>query len=281
MLAHALVDALAARGLKPLAIRRAECDIANAEDVSRLFREHRPTLLLNCAAHTGVDLCEDEPRKANAINGEGPGNLARAAKEYKTRLIHFSTDFIFDGQSERPYRTEDRPNPVSAYGASKLLGERLIQEIDPEGWLVLRTAWLFGRHGNCFPQTMVKLARAGKPLRVVSDQRGSPTSTLDLADATLRLLDQGAQGVFHLTNSGITSWYDFASATLKAFGISADLAPVTTADWLRVRPKQAKRPAYSGLDCSCYTTATGKTMRPWAEALADYRQNSGLDGELS
>lgn len=275
MLAHALIDALKGRGLSAVCVDRDECDITDLEQVGRLYREARPTLLINCAAHTAVDACEEEAGRANAINGEGPGNLARVAREYRTKIIHFSTDFVFDGQNDRPYRPDDPPNPISAYGASKLLGERRVQEANAPGWLIVRTAWLFGRHGGCFPQTIVKFAQAGRPLRVVKDQVGSPTSTVDLAEATLRLVDHDASGIFHVTNSGTTSWYEFAAETLRQFGVSADLAAVTTDEWLGMRPKQAKRPAYSVLDGSRYTEVTGRKMRDWHEALRDYRASFG------
>ena len=271
MLAHALVEALAVRGLNATAVRRTECDIANPEDVARLYKKHSPTLLLNCAAHTGVDLCEDEPDKANAINGEGPGYLAANAQKHGTRLVHFSTDFVFNGQSTRPYRPEDQPDPLSVYGHSKLLGEKRIQAVNPPDWLIVRTAWLFGRHGNCFPQTMVKLAQAGRQLRVVNDQVGSPTSTADLAVATLQLIDHQASGLFHITNEGVTSWYEFARAAVQEFGVEADLAPLTTAEWVKLRPKQARRPMYSVLDAHKYEALTGQTRRHWSLALRDYR----------
>ena len=276
MLAHALVEALTARGLSATAVRRSECDIANSNQVAELFEKYRPTLLLNCAAHTGVDLCEDESDRANAINGEGPAHLAGNALQFGTQLVHFSTDFIFDGQSDRPYRPDDQTHPISVYGASKLLGEQRIQQLNPPDWLILRTAWLFGRHGNCFPQTMVKLARLGRPLRVVNDQFGSPTSTLDLASATLQLIDARAKGIFHVTNEGFTSWYEFARETVREFGVEADLAPVTTSEWVKLRPQQAKRPLYSVLDCQKYRDVTGQSMRQWNEALRDYRISCDL-----
>ena len=271
MLAHALMEALASRGLSAIPVRRADCDISNRADVARLFQQHRPSLVLNCAAHTGVDLCEDEPEKANAINGEGPGYLAEMAGEHHSRLVHFSTDFVFDGQNDRPYRPDDAPHPISAYGRSKFLGEKRVQQVSPPGWLILRTAWLFGRHGGCFPQTIRNMALAGRTLRVVKDQVGSPTSTMDLADATLRLLDAKSTGLVHVTNSGTTTWYDFAVAILKAFGLSADLAPVSTAEWLRMRPKQAKRPLYSVLDGTQYQAMTNHTLRHWTKAFEEYR----------
>ncbi len=260
MLAHALRDALHARRLTPALVTKAECDISNPEDVSRLFTHHRPTLLFNCAAHTRVDLCEDEPQKANAINGHAAGLLAKRAREYHTKLIHFSTDFVFDGHNDIPYRPNDRPNPLSAYGSSKLLGEQFIQEAAPTGWTIIRTAWLFGRYGDCFPSTIVKLAQNQRPLRVVQDQLGSPTSTLDLALATLNLVDRNSEGIFHITNSGQTSWYGFAAAVLEEFKLS------------EIRPKQARRPAYSVLDTSRYSLLTGQVPRNWREALREYRE---------
>ena len=271
MLAHDLIDTLKSRGHTSTVVDRAECDITNPDEVAKLYRQTKPTLVINCAAHTAVDLCEDEPQKADAINGEGAGHLARLAKEYGTKLIQYSTDFVFDGRGDRPYRTDDAPNPISAYGASKLLGETRLQENDPPGWIIIRTAWLFGPQGNCFPKTMVKFAQSGRPLRVVNDQMGSPTYTLDLVDATLNLIDRNAKGIFHVTNSGVTSWYDFAAASLQEFGVEGDLAPVTTAEWLKTRPKQARRPAFSALDHSRYNSITGQQLRSWQEALHAYR----------
>jgi dTDP-4-dehydrorhamnose reductase len=273
MLAHALADGLRRRGVEPVLVTRAQCDVSSQDSVRQLFRAHRPTLLLNCAAHTKVDQCEDEPDLANAINGDGPGYLAEMSREYGTRLTHFSTDFVFDGQSDRPYLPSDRPNPLSAYGRSKLLGENRVQETDPRGWLIVRTAWLFGRHGPCFPQTILSLARAGRSLRVVDDQTGSPTSTVDLAEAALRLNERQASGLFHVTGAGKTTWYEFAGAVLEVFGVSAELLPVSTQEWLTMRPRQACRPRYSVLDCSATTAIAGVQMKPWREALAQYTRD--------
>src|SRR5258706_2574600 len=272
MLAHALRDDLHDPLLTPALETKADCDISNPEDVSRLFTHHRPTLLFNCAAHTGVDLCEDEPQKANAINGHAAGLLAKAAREYHTKLIHFSTDFVFDGHNDIPYRPNDRPNPLSAYGSSKLLGEQFIQEAGPTGWTIIRTAWLFGRYGDCFPKTIIKLAQSHRPLRVVNDQTGSPTSTLDLAEAALNIVDRNGSGMFHVTSSSQTSWLGFAAAVLEEFRLSADLAPISTSEWFKIRPRQARRPAFSVLDTGRYSATTGKSLRNWREALRNYRE---------
>jgi len=271
MLAHALVRTLAKRGHSAVALGRAESDITNESRLRQLFSEHKPTLLINCAAHTKVDMCEDEPQKADAINGHAVGRLAALAHEHGTFLVHYSTDFVFDGRGTRPYRTDDPPNPLSAYGRSKLLGERLLQERTPAKWLILRTAWLYGRGGPNFPRTIIERGRQGQALKVVNDQVGSPTHTVDLAQATLDLIDRGLTGLWHVTNSGQTSWYGFACAALETFSVPATVAPISTADWLKLRPKQAARPAYSVLDLVPLERAIGRPMRPWEDALRDYQ----------
>jgi dTDP-4-dehydrorhamnose reductase len=270
MLAHAFVRNLSSRGLKAQALDREACDVTREGDVRQLFQRYQPTLLLNCAAHTKVDLAEDEPEKATAINGHAVGLLAKAAATNGTCLVHFSTDFVFDGRGTRPYRVDDPVSPLSAYGRSKLTGEQLLQEHAPARWLIIRTAWLYGRNGPCFPRTIVERGRAGNALKVVNDQIGSPTYTEDLAAATLDLLDRQQTGIWHLTNSGSASWFDFAKAALEEFSVDAQVAPTTTAEWLKVRPKQAIRPAYSVLDVAPFAEAVGRPMRPWREALCDY-----------
>ena len=273
MLAHALDRALRARGHTPVALGRAACDLTNPGHLDQAFRAHRPAVLLNCAAYTKVDLCEEQPDLADAVNGFALEHLAGLAKSHGTTLVHFSTDFVFDGRSARPYLPHDPTNPLSAYGRSKLLGERMVRRVGPPGWLVVRTAWLYGPGGPSFPQTMLTLARQGVPLRVVSDQVGSPTYTADLADATLDLVDRRAAGVWHLANAGQTSWFDFAAAILDEFGVAggAGLTPTTSEQWKASRPKSATRPQYSVLDTSAYAALAGRPMRPWREALRAYR----------
>lgn len=272
MLARAVQDALAARDLRAVALDRSAVDVTSEADVRRLFADHKPTLLINCAAHTKVDLCEDEQEKANAINGRAVGLLAAAARERGTFLVHYSTDFVFDGAATRPYRADDPVRPLSAYGRSKLLGEQQLQANVPARWLILRTAWLYGRCGASFPRTIVERGRQGAPLKVVNDQVGGPTYTPDLAQATLELLDRGQTGIWHLSNSGSTNWFEFARAALEEFGVSAEVAPISTADWVKARPKQATRPAYSVLDVEPFARAVGRPMRPWREGLRDFRR---------
>jgi dTDP-4-dehydrorhamnose reductase len=271
MLAQALAASLRRRGTEPVLLNRAALDVTHAEDVRRAFDKHRPKVVINCAAHTKVDLCEEQEDLAAAINGAGPENLARAAVEHGTRLVHYSTDFVFDGSATRPYRPDDPVNPLSAYGRSKLLGEQAIARVNPRGWLVIRTAWLYGPGGPCFPQTMINAAKAGKPLKVVADQVGSPTFTRDLAEATLDLIEHHASGLWHLTNSGSVSWHGFTAAILEEFGLTTDLSTTTSAEWKRLRPASATRPAYSVLDVEPFARLTGRPMRPWRQALHDYR----------
>jgi dTDP-4-dehydrorhamnose reductase len=270
MLAHAFAHVLRARGVEPRLVDRKAADVTDEGAMGRLFESSRPTLVLNCAAYTKVDLAEQEEAAADAVNGHAVGTLARLCRRHGALVVHFSTDFVFDGTGRRPYRPDDPTNPLSAYGRSKLLGETELRKMGPS-WLIVRTAWLYGPGGPCFPQTMTNAARAGKPLRVVDDQVGSPTYTFDLAEATLDLLDHGARGVWHVTNSGSVSWFGFTAAILNEFGLGGDLAPTTSAEWKKLRPQSATRPAYSVLDVEPFAQFVGRPMRPWREALHDYR----------
>jgi dTDP-4-dehydrorhamnose reductase len=278
MLGQALRDVLIARGHMPVALTHAELEISDANAVASAFSQYKPKLVLNCAAHTKVDLCELEEVNAQAINGRAVGTLAQLCRKHDAVLAHVSTDFVFDGTLRRPYRVNDAANPLSAYGRSKLLGERELQEHAPPRWLIVRTAWVYGRHGANFPRTMVQAARAGKPLRVVDDQVGSPTYAMDLAQGILDLLDSNAAGIWHLTNAGQTSWFDFAKSTLKAFGIDAPIAPVSSAEWAQIRPDSARRPSYSVLDIEPFSRQVGRPMRDWHEALSDFAAAVRRDG---
>lgn len=269
MLAKALAGALRARGSEPTVLDRAALDVTNFPEVVQAIEKLKPTLTLNCAAHTKVDLCEEQEDLANLINGSAAGVLAAAAKDVGAKFVHYSTDFVFNGGSMRPWREDDPTNPLSAYGRSKFAGEKRVAR-DGVNWLILRTAWLYGPGGPCFPMTIINAAKAGKPLKVVDDQIGSPTFTHDLAEATLNLLDASASGIFHVVNAGQTTWHDFTAAILDEFGLTTELSRTTSADWKKQRPNSATRPAYSVLDTSKYTQTTGKQMRDWREALSAY-----------
>ncbi len=270
MLARALAAELAGRGISFVGRDLPECDLTKAGDVEAVFSEVRPRVVYNCAAFTKVDLCEQQEELANAVNGHAVGTLAEMAKKYGAKLIHISTDFVFDGNGRTPYRPDDKPAPLSAYGRSKLLGEQALQQTNPPGWAILRTAWLYGVGGPSFPRTMVEVARQGKPLRVVDDQRGCPTYTVDLAKAMVAVAQADVSGIFHCTNSEPTTWYEFARETLEQFKVPADLSPISSEQYKQMRPDSAHRPSYSVLDCSSLEQAIGQKMRTWKQALVDF-----------
>jgi len=272
MLGHALADIFAARGQTAVALARNQLDVANESALQNAFATYRPTLVFNCAAHTKVDLCEQESAKADAVNGYAVGMLAGLCRDNGARLVHISTDFVFDGTSKRPYQPDDPVNPLGAYGRSKLLGETELRRNAPGQWLIIRTAWVYGRWGANFPRAIVQAARAGKPLTVVNDQIGSPTYAPDLAEAIVQLVHSGAEGVWHVTNSGQASWFDLAVATLQQFGITAQLTPISSEQWARIRPGSAARPAYSVLDIRAVTQRIGRPMRDWREGVADFHR---------
>jgi dTDP-4-dehydrorhamnose reductase len=270
MLAYAFSRALPNRGINATFTSREEGDITDPLVIESLFEKVRPTLVINCAAYTKVDLAEQERQQANLSNGFGVGFLAEMCRTHAAGLVHFSTDYVFDGTLRRPLRPDDPVGPESAYGESKLIGEQAIQKAPPARWLLIRTAWLYGPNGACFPQTMINAARAGKPLKVVNDQTGTPTFTFDLAEATLNLLDRDAKGIWHVTNSGETTWFDFTRAILEEFNLKTDLSPTTSAEWKKLKPNSATRPAYSVLDVEPYRQLTGKPMPDWRDALHRY-----------
>jgi len=278
MLGHALADDLTSRRRRFLTPDLPEIDITDPHSLKKYFADQKPTLVINCAAHTKVDLCEQEKEKADAINGHAVGWMAALCRRSGAVFAHVSTDFVFEGKSDRPYLPTDPVRPLSAYGKSKLLGEQELQKNAPERWLIVRTAWVYGRHGANFPRTMVQAAKAGKPLTVVNDQIGAPTHAPDLGAAILDLLESGASGIWNATNSGQTSWHDFAVATLEEFGINTEIAPISSAEWAQKRPAAAIRPSFSVLDLAALERQIKRPMRPWRAALADFRAAVDRDG---
>jgi dTDP-4-dehydrorhamnose reductase len=275
MLASAIKSELAARGIRSTTgVDVHNCDITDIAQIEMWFEDVEPTLVINCAAFTNVDACETKAELANAVNGEGAGNLAKVCGENGAKLVHFSTDYVFDGTLRRPLKPDDQVGPQSAYGKSKLLGEQEIAQRARAGeWLIIRTAWLYGPNGPNFPQAMLNAARAGKPLRVVSDQVGSPTYTRDLAEATFDLLDRGASGFWHVSNAGSTNWFEFAGAIFEEFEVTpASFEAITSAEWKAIKPDSAVRPAYSVFDLQPLEALLGRPMPHWRDALRRYRQ---------
>jgi len=224
-----------------------------------LIADRKPEVVFNCAAYNAVDRAEREPELAHAINAEGPGNVAAACRRHGATLVHFSTNFVFDGVHDEPYVEADEPSPISAYGHSKLDGERRVLETGAHV-LLIRTAAVFGGpHG--FPQRIIDLARSGEKLRVVSDQRVNPTYAKDLAAAAVELIEDGTAGIVHVVAGGCTGWDDFARATLAEFGVSTPVESVSSAAY----PSAARRPPNG-----CLATTRFRSLRPWRDALRDW-----------
>jgi dTDP-4-dehydrorhamnose reductase len=248
---------------------RAELDVRDAEAVRRRVGEVRPDVVINASAYNKVDRAETEPGEALAVNAEGPLHIARAAREVGALVVHVSTDYVFDGRRSEPYREEDRPNPTSAYGVSKLAGELLVASAAPEH-LVVRTSGVFGAGGSkakggSFVERILARARAGEPLRVVADQVFSPTYAPDLAGGVLALVEAGARGLFHVTNQGSCTWHEMATAALEIAGPRVAVQAIRTEEL----GAAARRPAYSVLDNARYLGLGLTPLRPWREALRD------------
>ena len=245
-----------------------ELDIANRKAVQDQVTALSPEVLINVAAYTDVDGCEEQEDVAFRINADGATNLALECKGKRIRLIHVSTDYVFDGKRQGPYREEDPASPLGAYGRSKWEGEQRVREILPEACLV-RTAWLYGRAGRNFVEAILEQANRKKRLRVVDDQRGSPTYTLDLAKALGVAAEKELRGTYHVTNQGACTWLEFARKILDLAGRkNVEVEPVSTEELGRPAP----RPANSVLECGKFEKATGMHLRPWPEALKDYLQ---------
>jgi dTDP-4-dehydrorhamnose reductase len=245
-----------------------DLDITDPMQTEKEIRLLRPEVVINAAAFTDVDGCESQRERAFSVNGVGAGHVAHGCRSAGSRLIHLSTDYIFDGTSRVPYTEESPPRPLNVYGESKLRGEQSIQETGGNH-LILRTAWLYGKHGKNFVDTILRLASQEEELRVVDDQRGSPTFTRDLSRAIAQLLEKDVRGILHVTNSGSCSWFEFAKRILKTKGVpdrKIRVVPISS----RQLNRPARRPFNSVLDCSRFQKLTGSKMRPWDEALRDY-----------
>ena len=260
------------------AVEYPEIDFSKPDSIRAAVRTALPTVVINAAAYTAVDKAESEPELAMAINGTGPGVLAEEAKRLGSLLVHYSTDYVFDGTKQGAYVESDAPNPVNVYGRTKLAGDEAIQAVSGD-FLILRTSWVYGARGSNFLLTMLRLAKEKPELRIVDDQIGAPTSSECIAEATADILAQllapagggldGRSGIYNLTSSGETSWCGFAKALLTrsaaTFGFTVpNLIPIKTSDY----PRPATRPANSRLNCQRLAQTFGINMPSWEDALS-------------
>ena len=260
-----LVKQLKIKGLyKIIDTDRDELDIVDIDNVNEFILSSKPDVVINCAAHTAVDLCETDIDNAYKINAIGPRNLAIACEKINAKFVQVSTDYVFDGNIDRPYREDDNTCPNSIYGSSKLMGENFTKEFCSRHFIV-RTAWLYG-NGNNFVRTMLKLSETNKEINVVNDQFGSPTSTVDLAKAIIELIHTEHYGTYHGTCEGKCSWYDFAQKIFEISNIDIKVNPVTSEEYKRPAP----RPAYSVLDNFMLKLVGLNSFRNWEDALIEY-----------
>jgi dTDP-4-dehydrorhamnose reductase len=264
MLGQDLLAAAQGAGNDVLGFPRADLDITDAAAVTRTLADARPDVVVNAAAWTDVDGAERDEAGAEAVNGAGAGNVAAAAAACGAWMIHVSTDYVFDGRKTEPYVESDAVGPLSAYGRTKLAGERAVAREAPERHTIVRTSWLFGAGGPCFPATILRLTSERHELKVVDDQTGCPTFTGHLAEALLTLSEARPAGTVHVAGAGTCSWFEFAREIVARSGVSCEVKPCTTAEM----PRPARRPAYGVLG----TERPGDvpSLPDWHEGLTEY-----------
>lgn len=262
MLGLDVAHAAAQAGDEVLALSRDQLDISDCAALAARIAAARPQLVINCAAWTDVDGAEEHETQALAVNGIAAGELAAAAAAAGAWLVHVSSDYVFDGTAQRPYVESDRPAPINAYGRTKLAGERAVARAAPQSHTIVRSSWLFGTGGRCFPRTILRLAAERRELRVVEDQRGCPTFTGHLAGALLEVGRRRVPGVVHIAGGGSCSWFEFARELVRRAGEDCEVVPCATEEF----PRPARRPAFSVLVSE---------REPLAPRLPDWR--AGLE----
>lgn len=261
------------RALQPLgtvvATDRSTLDLADSDAIRRAIREAKPELIVNAAAYTAVDRAESEPDLAMQINGVAPGVMAEEAKRLGALLVHYSTDYVFDGTKRSPYTEDDPPNPLNVYGRTKLEGDERVRSSGCR-YLILRTSWVYGPRGKNFYLTISKKAASGEVLRVVNDQQGVPTTSRFLAENTVNLLGKQATGLFNLVPSGETTWFEFAQEIVRFTRSRSEVEPITSEQF----PTAARRPRYSVLDKARVEKVLGRSLPDWRDLLANVRKSA-------
>jgi dTDP-4-dehydrorhamnose reductase len=243
---------------------RVHLDIVIKEEVDKQIEEIKPDYLINCAAYTAVDKAETEASLAFAINSDAVRNLAEACTRHNVKFVHVSTDYVFDGKATQPYKETDPVNPANVYGQSKLKGEEEAMQVNPDV-IIIRTAWVYSTYGANFVKTMLRLMQSRPEIGVVADQYGTPTNAADLAEAIMQIIDGGrwVPGIYHFTNEGMITWYDFANEVKKLSNAPCTVHAITTEQY----PTPAKRPQYSVLDKTKFRQTFGIKLKDWRESL--------------
>lgn len=269
LVGQALAEVLQNSGWDVTSIGRGEVDFRDpraADALAALLDEIEPACVFNAIAYTDVDKAEEDVENATLLNRTLPATLARLLKSRSCQFVHYSTDFVFNGKKQTPYTIDDPTEPLSVYGKTKLAGEEAILALDLPHYLIIRSAWLFGPGRKQFISVMLDLARTHREINVIHDQAGSPTYTVDLAQYSLKLLESGVSGLFHVVNSGQASKCELAAEAIALAQIECSINPISSAEYAQKAP----RPAYSVLDYSALTRVTGITPRPWPQALREY-----------
>ncbi|MGE1111792.1 dTDP-4-dehydrorhamnose reductase [Priestia megaterium] len=264
-----LVELFTEKGFEVYGFGRDKMDITNQVQVQEIIGAVKPNIVIHSAAHTKVDLAEAESDQAFSINAYGTRNVAVAAEAVGAKLVYVSTDYVFDGTNDEPYNEFSPTSPLGVYGKSKLAGEQFVRDLHYK-FFIVRTSWVYGKYGANFVKTMLKLGEERKELSVVADQRGCPTYTLDLANAILELVDTEKYGVYHVSNSGNCSWFEFAKAIFEISEMKVQVNPCTTADF----PRPAARPANSVFEHMSIKLNNFTSVRHWREALSSFLKNN-------
>lgn len=264
-LGHDVVNELEKRGIEAIGVDIQEMDITNAASVDKVIRAAAPDAVIHCAAYTAVDAAEENEDACRKVNADGPRNIAKVCRELDIKMIYISTDYVFDGQGEHIWEPEDERAPRSVYGQTKYEGELAVQEI-LDKYFIVRIAWAFGINGKNFVRTMLKLAETHDTITVVNDQYGSPTYTYDLARLLVDMVQTEKYGVYHATNEGFCSWYDFACAIFKEAGVKVNVVPVTSAEY----GAKANRPMNSRMSKDKLTENGFERLPSWEDALKRY-----------
>lgn len=277
-LGYDVMRELAKRGIEGIGVDIDEMDITDFESVDRVITDANPDAVIHCAAWTAVDAAEDEDKKEKVrlVNVEGPRNIAKVCKKLDIKMIQISTDYVFDGQGERPWEPDDPTGPVSVYGLTKRDGEDAVKEL-LDKYFIVRIAWVFGINGKNFVKTMLNVAKTHDTLTVVNDQWGSPTYTYDLARLLVDMIQTDKYGIYHATNEGFTNWYEFAVAIFKEAGVNVTVKPVTTAEY---GISKAARPFNSRMSKDKLDACGFKRLPTWEDALKRYIQELKENNQL-